>query len=208
MQNRYEVTIYPAGKLKLNYYDPEDDEDKAVETDDVLPVLWYTCSIEDGVRVIDIFELFLKHRQELQPLFSDHYFDRFVNEYVNSEKQESDLDELVVSKYMDIYEDDSLNSSSNVHVYGRKDGDSKHWGIGFVPVGELLGVDFVLANEFILNDYRTGEPDKVDNAKYTLFEVLNGFMYELSFHGTPESKKGRKNELENRSEQIEELTNE
>lgn len=108
-----------------------------------------------------------------------------------------------------------------VGVELKNDGDMEHWekgqrvswGISLTPANELINIPVKLSKEFtvypsILNedwDSRTRMQNplaKFENPQYTLGNILHGIIWEMSFHGGPDSRQGFKESLDAQVEEI------
>lgn len=86
-----------------------------------------------------------------------------------------------------------------------KAGERIAWGVSFTPSNELINIPVKLSDKFsiyegILKWDKTSTGDRVlasfSNPTYTLGGILEGIIWELSFHGGPGSRKIRKDELD------------
>ena len=92
-------------------------------------------------------------------------------------------------------------------------GQRVSWGISLTPANELINIPVKLSKEFtvypsILNedwDSRTRMQNplaKFENPQYTLGNILHGIIWEMSFHGGPDSRQGFKESLDAQVEEI------
>ena len=86
-----------------------------------------------------------------------------------------------------------------------KQGERIPWGISFTPSNELINIPVKLHNKFTIYegimkwDKSKGAATRAladfDNPTYTLGGILEGIIWELSFHGGPESRNEKSQEL-------------
>jgi hypothetical protein len=85
-------------------------------------------------------------------------------------------------------------------------GERIPWGLSFTPTNELINLPLKLNRKLTIYNEDHESPDyhkviaEYDNICYTLGDILYGILWELSFHGGPESRDGFKSTLDSQLE--------
>lgn len=135
---------------------------------------------------------------------------------------EKPIDTMYVYRAASLNDDDYNTNNdyltSYVSVDGKLNNDDITYALDFIPLYELSDAYIVLNKEFLLIDERqksnenwkkylnslsdeerkkeTLYPKILETKKdFSLFDILHGIFWELSFHGGPKNKKDRANEL-------------
>jgi hypothetical protein len=102
-----------------------------------------------------------------------------------------------------------LQKDDDVEHY--KKGDRITWGITFTPTNELINIPLKLNKDMPIYymDYDSKDLKEWDktiytcpDVTYTLGDILNGVVWELSFHGGPDSRDDFKDKLDKQVETI------
>ena len=113
------------------------------------------------------------------------------------------------------------------HIYGTIDGEDETYALDFTPLNNLANCQIELESDFMIFDERKEslvgrreyldsipEEDKSKEDKYyypvianttrdfTLYDILRGLFWELSFHGSPKDRTKRREELMEQIERI------
>lgn len=180
-------------------------------TDIAFSFLCYDCLIEDGVTFADIIKLI----KNCQAFYFLNIFPYYLKEIlVASEKEvnkdifDADMDFLVLEWV--ISECDGFEEPINsLHGYERpqfsgkgvykkdtewsKKGQKESFSVALTDVAELMRYPLKLSDKVVYID-ETNKFNKreLSEAKYTLFNIIDGIFWELSWHGSPsEAKKTR-----------------
>lgn len=194
----------------------EDYEDTLIKRPSTLQLHGEECEIEDGVTLGDI--LFIIKR-DLD--WWDTLLECWVREYVEegltisvvSPAEEKDpLEYLELYWNIDEWEGEiEIPSFMSFHGIGKPyEYGQTNYGIGFSPVHELAPLPVKINKEFIIGETLKEKPffqEKYKaNAKPTLFQIIYGIFWELSFHGGPESRNAMFSELTRRVKEVEDGT--
>jgi len=180
--------------------------------------LMRNCGIEEGIVFEDI--LLLTESLDLYPVLSPLFtrgpwLKELVDEGLTPDLfNNSSIDELIIGWICSI-QDDYENEGQSVletyvHTYGKINNDNDTYGIDFTPLYELKNCKIVLAREVEISDEQRASFDK-DNyptviakthKEFTLFEILHGLFWELSFHGSPKNRQEKLEEIQESIRQI------
>jgi len=169
-----------------------------------LHVLRCACHIDADVTLGDIFQAVERH-PELVPFLEEWSWcnvEAFHLEARMPTEKPSDLAYIEIAKY---FEWDELEARETIHVSGiGEPGEhgATHYAIDFTPVNELVHLPVRLRPQM---EIQQGH-QKLGQAPctFTLLDVLGEIYWEISFHGSPESRDQRGAELRESVREIEE----
>lgn len=183
-----------------------------VPKNEVLSYLWLDITLEESFTLRDYFKLIIEYPL-LQEL--DKYFPFYIEEYKSAPLNGCTDDEIskiilecnVASEYFDTLGEE-LQIYLNVSGVSDKDREIRY-GIDFCPLSTILDTPIALENALL---YRYKDCNKADlqykpKFKYSLFNLVHGLIYELSFYGTPEERDKRGKELDEEVEGLKEKSN-
>jgi hypothetical protein len=197
-----QITLKSGGILERNKWNGEKQE---YEITDVTDIAYYylnsSISFSDDVILKDVFLLIDKHIDLFKLIFNNH-----IEEYTHDALNNPDLstadqgiDYCELSWYLDIYKKD-LEIPSWPHFGGigvckktdqnYKEGETIHWGLSFTPIENLVKLPLKLSEiiEFNGKTYYT--------SGYTLYHVIQGIMWEMSWEGSPAQSQKKLLELQ------------
>jgi len=190
------------------------------------------CSLMDNVTFKDILLLVesLDQYDFLSPLLTrGPWLEELVDEGLSPNLfNKKSVDQINIGwrcSLQDDFYDDRTLLESYVDIYGKCDNDSDRYGIGFTPLYELQDCKLVLNEKIAIEDERRASNENralylkslseeernqesyypiITKAykKFTLFEILHGLFWELSFHGGPEDRDKLREELSERVARI------
>ena len=156
----------------------------------------------DDTTVKDLFLLIHKNMDMFFPIFGN-WIDEFTHNALNNESSGLLNDVEYVQLYWSLVADEDglhipaypefegIGTATDKHQ-GYEIGDTINWGMSFTPVEDFVHLPLKLKNTV---DFRVENPDntyetrifKVDS--YTLYQVIQGFIWEMSFYGGPDQAK-------------------
>lgn len=219
------VRLVPGGKLIARRWNSKI---KQYEDTDATSRLFYHFDdevvIEDGVTFKDLMLLVYHSRNILSPLFTKgpDTLEKILDEGLNTPSTNSNLEYLELSWRVSV---DSFgeHNTTDFHKWVSFDGVGKPednaafkdwpadkpvtYALDFTPTYELAPLPLKLNPTFKVYDERNGmaeAPVLFEAASsFTLYEMLHGAFWELSFHGDPDSRNSRLEELNQSIEEIE-----
>ena len=197
-------------------YDIEDVSDSAV---------WHLndhVQFDDGVVFRDLFILINQNMNLFLPIFGN-WIDAYTDVVLNGAPELEDPDDNVPLHFLELYWNFSIDLKNdkefsvpawpNLHGVGftktddkdYKKGELVNYGIGYSPMQKMANKPLKLRPD--LNLYLTKNYNKVGNynfktESYTLYQVIQGVMYEISFHGSPTDTKNFMDYLADQVERI------
>lgn len=133
----------------------------------------------------------------------------FLQEIQNNPTESVDSEYLEINWFSDKYEDE-LNIYPSLHGISSKDGP---YAVDFVSLNNIKDHVVKINKSVEIYDYNKDKDKDKDielkrsvlgNKTFNLFELFNAIFYEISFHGGPQDKKERYDELEISIEEAEE----
>jgi hypothetical protein len=200
-------------------------------TDRAIAYLFESCSLEEGVTLKDIF-LLLNTELELFDLVIGNWCKDIVTEGLTKPEKPHDLstynpeqiEYLCLSFDLEYEEDGGINE-----LYGMtrpdfrgvgvellndfdfyKKGNRISWGVSLAPSNNLINIPVRLENKLVIYEgilkAKEGElPAKLgefDNPTYSLGQILESIIWELSFHGSPKDRDSMGSNLEEMVDKI------
>lgn len=187
-----DIEITKGGNLvKIKWhYDPGEAEGRYVRSDiteDAPMYLFEHCTIEDGVTLKDIFLLIQKHLDFFSVVLNN-WVEKFVVECLSGEGGENEID------YLEVYwhiEDDGAETFGNALpcFHGIQEEGNVAWCISASPLGKFVNLPVKLSSTLTVLSF-LGKPGKYDistydNPRYTLGQILQAIVWELSYYGPP-----------------------
>lgn len=192
-------------------------------TNKMINFLHYPCSIEEGATLKSIFILMYSKIDLLDSLIGN-WAKEFVQEGLKITKNDHIINSDDEMEFLELYwfvsnqkSWDYLNNDfcdkndqetvgfnfPNFHGVGvckkndyfYKIGDRIDYSLSLSPVSELINYPIKINTKYTIFDDITQTSLYSSNKQVTLFEIFYGIIYELSFHGNPESKLKMKDQL-------------
>ena len=132
----------------------------------------------------------------------------FLQEIQNNPTEIVESEFLEINWFSDKYEDD-LNIYPSLHGISSKDGP---YAVDFVSLNNLKDHIVKINKSVEVYDYNKDDKSTTNkefkhlvlgNKAFNLFDLFNAIFYEISFHGGPQDKKERYDELESSIEEAE-----
>lgn len=205
------------GKYEEDFLDP--DYFKEEKPTYILTLLNNVIELEDGFTIRDWFKLLLNYPC-LQLL--DNFFPSFLAEYESCPKENcTDPDQKIIAisfqKFIELenYTNDGQSKEYNCETYigisgSTNDKDNISYGLSFWPLKNYLDTPIRFEKGLIYKESRTEDnqtkelPEDKDliNINYSLFDLIQSFIYEISFYGTPDQRDCKGEELNKQVEEI------
>jgi hypothetical protein len=186
-------------------YDLHDITEKAVY------YLNHHVELEGNVILKDLFLLINKNLTEFTPVFNN-WIEEFTFDALNKQPDTSDSVDFVQLFWDMTIEDDELldiPAFPNFEGIGiAKEGDEHHtpgeiinWGMSFTPIQDFVHVPLRLKDTITVykeshkNNKYSCDVTTYKTSAYTLFQIIQGIIWGMSFYGGPEQAQEKKNEL-------------
>lgn len=176
-----------------------------IQEDEILSYLSDYVELGESVTFDRIFELISLNKDLIENIFysclGGYSLSPFINEIENIPTEKSQLDYVEIGWYCDRY-DNEFNISSSFHGIGsEKDGKEMTYAIEFTPLNNLKSLPIRLNTNlsyFILPKKGNGKHKDVylGNRYFTLYDILYGILFEITFNGDPKNRNMRFSELQ------------
>jgi hypothetical protein len=168
------------------YYKPSSMSEKVGELQDVTDVaykfLLRTCEFEEGLKLKDVFALMEKHIDFLDLLIGNWIKDILAESKIPCEKQSKDIEFLELYWHL---ESDKYGTSGLDRPRFDGQGTDCPYAIDFSPSNSLMELPIVLKKDAQLFQNGYNNPITLSEMHYTLLNILDGIIWELSFYGSP-----------------------
>lgn len=190
----------------------EDYEEVILKIPTMLQLHSEECEIDDNVTLGDIF-LIIKQNMDWWELILEDWSREFVDEALKPVLVTS-VDENDPVEYLELYwgveewdGEISLPTFMSFHGKGKPDEyDCVNYGVSFTPANELAKLPIKVNTEFVI--YKSLKKSPFFEEKYkgvakpTLFQIIYGIFWELSFYGGPEDRDAQFAELKRRCDEV------
>lgn len=215
-----EVIMKSGGKLfaKQWVYDNEKGEG-AYEYHDITctsyEYLYEPVTLLD-VTLNDLFLLTEQCAEFYRLIFRRNYYEELIQEAFSGEGPSTDkeIEYLEIYKYLDVMkiEDSLYETNLCVSFHGVNETTDINYSLMFSSAKLIKNLSLRLKSDIsiyeeIYSPNYTSTEKIFPKINYTLFEVLNAVYWELSFSGSPEQRQELLATLEERVEDLEDLTN-
>lgn len=180
-------------------------------TDTAVSRLFECCGLADDVTLRDVF-LLINTEPNLFDLVLGNWCMEIVGEGLNNPPGPTeDVTSLELYKLV-TKDEDGLNglSFANFHGLGENE-DNIPYCVSYTPANEIIDLPLKINEKLIIYEDDSNSPDfgkeiiSFDNAEYTLGDILYGIIWELSWNGSPQDRDAQRRELDERTEEAEEL---
>mgnify|MGYP003462339920 CR=1 FL=1 len=215
------LLIKKDGKLERDKYGKETED----ATEFALQYLMEPCKIEDGVTLKDIF-LILQRDIDVYKFIINNWVEELVEEGLSGRTDEEIENDCNI-EYLELYWNLSAEIGKDKDFSGYLFPGFHGWGlwpdcefdnypkgtrggiaVEFTPVYNLINCPVKLKSTVCLtvdkNYKQVGEPQMFENPEYSLFHILYGIIWELSFCGNPSERESAFANLKNLADQAKE----
>jgi hypothetical protein len=180
---------------------------KPMQEMDVLAYLMEPVELAKGFTVRDYFKVVQKYKM-LQLL--DHYFEPYLEELKKCPAKgcaAPDMKSIEVHKYVTVnFEKDAYVVLDVSGIAKKKDEHGNiHYGVDFMPLSKMLDLPITFGKMGIhsISMDKKKEFNYKYPTSYTLWDLIRGFIWEISFYGVPQERDAQKDELMKRVEEVE-----
>jgi len=219
------LILKKGGHLIKTYYDESQEKwlDKDISDEMFISPKWLHevgCSLEDGLILKDIFT-YMNRNPNYWHMMLGNWCDEYLIEGMKAPSKPKDANLHYIETYWSCetsHEDDGVYvcwaKFMDVHIkgvngkdepdIGMKADDPMNYSVMFMSANDLAQYPIKVNPEFKIykdicecKDLKAGQEVlfEVDIRQPTLFELLYGIIWELSFHGGPESRDKQEKEL-------------
>lgn len=128
----------------------------------------------------------------------DFYYDNLDK----NPDEKSNLSSIEFYRAVEIW-DDELSEYCSFH--GKAEGEEMTYSLSFSEIKNWKHLPFILNTDYEIHNYNKEKINKpVISCKkdFSFYEVIDGFIYELTFFGSPEDQQEKKNEVYDISDKI------
>lgn len=207
------VRIARGGKLLADRWDYNRDTGKGEMIRDInirnqlTHSLHKRCSIDEGVVLEDILLLldFADEYLALSPVLTGAgNLEAYVLEGLKYTDERSEIEQINIGWKCHIQESLYYEGQSvveeGVEAYGKA--NSETYALEFTPVNKIAHCKVELDRRFTIKENDTFVVSSYKD--FTLYDILRGLFWELSFHGSPKQRDGQMEELYRRIDEIDE----
>lgn len=183
---------------------------KEIETEvfSLIPYLTNICEIKENFTFGDLFSFIEAEAELIEKIFGGSMGNFPLDEFIDEIKKETikekhPLEALEVYKCVEIHEykrEVDLNDCNHFHGLGKDENEvMQQWAIEGTSLHQLKNVPLKLRKKGYLTNWRV-KPVKIEefDTYYSLFDVINSILYEITFYGSPTNReKVMKEDIEN-----------
>lgn len=169
--------------------------------EDILDAIWDICTLDPDITLKDIIILVYSNKvlTTLVESYGQCNVEAFFKE-VQKPALKSTLHYIELSRTITLQKKLKParpdRCSINLDVHGIGPGENgvviNNWAIDFTPVSDMADVPIRLQADLEFRDYREegsyGNPGEKFKDYFTLIEVVGELFWEISFHGSPETR--------------------
>ena len=192
---------------------PSMDKVDIVNPEDIISFLADGVELGESLRFKKLFDIISHNIEKFNEIFysslGGYNLGPFLQEIENNPTEKIESDHLELYWICDKYENE-LTIVPSLHGYSSK--EDEYYAMDFVPLNNLKNHIIKLNEKVNLFDYekfREDDKEKLNsylgNKGFTIFDLFNGILSEISFHGGPQDKKERLTELEDSISEVDDL---
>ncbi len=207
------VKVKKGGTLEYKKWDAEKGSSELVDVTDKLDyfAIHYVCNLEDGVTIGDILKVVEKNKGFLKKI-SNSYLDELLAEAfsplsdkqaerMSADRAAGDYVSNCVIKHICDYTPDISEDIETYVCFGGEgpttdeycESGWTNWALSCTPANELVDLPIKLDTKFEIGTSLKKDGykyEKIFEAKkqFTLLDVFNAIVWELTWHGTPEMR--------------------
>lgn len=187
------------------------DDIEKIDIEDITKFLSDYVELGESVTFKRLFEIVSFNVDKFNEIFystlGGYKLEPYLQEIENIPTENVETDCVEVHWYCDKYED-TLNITPSIHGISLVSEDV--YALDFVSLNNIKNnivkinesVKIFNYNEIKSNNEEPIKPVVLGNKAFTLFDLFNGIFYEISFHGGPQDKKERFQEIEDQIDEI------
>lgn len=190
------------------------DEGKVIETavNTLTPFLGETVEIKDDFTLGDLLNLISKDCKFYEVVFSTQLGGSELQPFLDEAAQDSADDDDDGIEYLELYwgvdydDDYDIEISPGFHGWGKYNDkmskecgwDEGGFGIEFTPICNLKHYPLRLNKDFVVKRLTAEENETIvaTTREYTLYDVIGGILFEISFCGLPKDRACKLAELD------------
>jgi hypothetical protein len=179
---KQEYTLKPIGKYETSYF------------------LMDTCTLGEGIKLKDVFKFVEKNIELFRILMPNVYLNEYIKE---SKKKPTNKSEI---RYLELYcyltsEYGFFQGLNFPEFHGigstPEMGDNTPFSLSFCEISSLINLEIIMKNKISIDGEDMETLLELKNApSFTLFQIIYGIFYELSWYGSPEKTKKHNEELQ------------
>jgi len=163
----------------------------------------------------DFFNHLLREKKDINKMFFSTMRGCRIDDYVNDintpkkQKKDTEITSVQVGWRIEV-DKNELEITTGFHGVDKKGGNRESavetaYGMSMTPLYVYADMPFRLNRSFIIEDYQQKTIKKVlkSEKSFTVFEVINAVLYEITWDGTPKERDKRSKELDKQLEQSE-----
>lgn len=190
------LEIKPGGKILMWNWDPSV---KAYSAKDVTGSESYyfmeSCILADGVTLRDLFLILDKDLPFYERIIGN-WVEDIVKEGLTEEPiKDSQIDMLEIYADIEIDEDNKISAFSFPGFHGYNTEEDMAYALAFSGANDLIDLPVKLRDKVIFFNNKN-EITEYGGATFTLYQILFGIIWELSFHGGPSTRKAKFKEMQ------------
>ena len=183
---------------------PSLDNIEIIQPGEIISFLSDNVELGESVTFKRLFELVSANLDKFNEIFysslGGYILDPYLQEIENNPTESNDMDYLEIHWFCDKYGSE-LNISPALHGISLK--EENYFALDFESLNNLKNYIIKINETVEIIDYVPfAKPDEtinridLGNKSFTLFELFNAIFFEISFHGGPQDKKERYQEIE------------
>jgi hypothetical protein len=191
------------------------DTAKVVDNEDIVMFLSDYVEFGESVTFKRLFEIISDNVEKFNEIFysslGGYKLDPFLQEIENDVTENIESDILEVHWFCDKFEDE-ITIEPSLHGLSSEN-KTEAYAIDFVSLNNVKYCNVILNTKIELFDYNKVRGKKkvseenlsinIGNRSFTVFDLFNGILKEISFHGGPQDKYEKFKELEESIKEIE-----
>lgn len=194
---------------------PSLDKAKIISIDEITYYLSDNVELGESVTFKRLFEIVSGNLQKFNEIFysslGGYPLEPYLQEIENNPTETIESDYLEIHWLCDKYENE-LNICPSLHGISIK--EEMSYALDFTSLNNLKNCNVRINKNVEFYDFKKSKDKKEEIIKpeeflvnlgdkeFTLFELFNAIFYEISFHGGPQDKKERYNEMEESMDEI------
>jgi hypothetical protein len=188
------LIISKGGNLLKNTWNKEKLEEELVPVYNYQTVLCDECKAEEVLKLKDILLMVesFNDYEFLSPLLTrGPWLKAIVDEGLKNEAKACEIKEIKLSWIFEIEDESEISSLLKEYIYTGGIGENKeNISMMFSKTNELTDCKIILDYKTSFTDYNGKNIQSMSKIikRFTLFDILKGIFFELSWHGDPKNR--------------------